>query len=268
MWWLTVYSRIVPKYFKNYWYIDMLASSGANFIKETKDVILGSPLLSYLVPYEQFKHYLFIEIDHKRKETLEKMLEVFDFPPNYDVIQGDCNEKIHSIPINKMDNYFCFIDCEGLDIKWITLERLLPKRGDMLLVFQTGEISRVFGKGKKQGTSQALDDFCGGNWWKKCNSIQELLRRYMHKLEHKANELRGFHNFVDYIRVKGRKQFYYDVLLICRKGPYTLAWSNLKETLENLQDKHIRTALEICKGNQTTLTDFTKKQSKLNNFLN
>ena len=266
MWWLTVYSRIVPRHFHNYWYIDLLSSSGANFIQETKDIILGSPLLSYLVPYEQFKHHFFVEINSRRKKTLDRMLKLFNFS-NYDTIQGDCNEVIQSIPLHAVDNYFCFIDCEGLDVKWSTLETLLSNRGDILLVFQTTEINRVFRKGKKQGISQALDNFCGDEWWKFCDDVQELLEEYMHNLECRANELRKYHNFVDYIRVKGQRHFYYDVFLICRKGPYTDAWSDLKKTLENLQDKHIRAALEVCKGNQTTLSDFIKKQSKLNNFL-
>ena len=266
MWWLTVYSRIVPRHFRNYWYIDLLSSSGANFIQETKDIILGSPLLSYLVPYKQFEHHFFVEINSRRKSTLDRMLKLFNFS-NYDTIQGDCNKEIYTIPLQVIDNYFCFIDCEGLDVRWTTLERLLSNRGDILLVFQTAEINRVFGKGKKQGVSQALDGFCGGNWWKLCSDVQELLEKYMHKLKYKANELRKYPNFVDYIRVKGQGHFYYDVFLICKKGPYIRAWLNLKRTLENLQDKHIKAALEICKGNQTTLSDFIKKQSKLNNFL-
>jgi len=151
-----------------------------------------------------------VEINSRRKSTLDRMLKLFNFS-NYDTIQGDCNKVIYTIPLHVIDNYFCFIDCEGLDVGWTTLERLMSIRGDILLVFQTAEINRVFGKGKKQGISQALDDFCGGAWWKLCNDVQELLEKYMHKLEHKANELRKYPNFVDYIRVKGQGHFYYDV---------------------------------------------------------
>lgn len=79
-----------------------------------------------------------------------------------------------------------------------------------------------------------MDGFCGGDWWKLCNDVQELLEKYMHKLEDKANELRKYPNFVDYIRVKGQGTSTM-MFLICKKGPYIRAWLNLKRTLENLQ---------------------------------
>jgi len=82
MWWLTVYSRIVPRHFKNYWYIDLLSSSGANFIQETKDVILDFLIF---VPYKQFEHHFFVEINSRRKSTLDRMLKLFNFS-NYDTI--------------------------------------------------------------------------------------------------------------------------------------------------------------------------------------
>jgi len=267
MWWLTIYSRIVPKYFSNYWYIDLLASSGANVINETGDIILGSPLLSFLIPHEPFKRHIFIELDTQRRDTLDEMLKHFGFS-NYNVLKGDCNEKVYDIPFDSIDHYFCFIDCEGLDVKWSTLEHLLQYRGDILLVFQTSETKRVFSKAKRGHNMKALNDFCGGNWWQSCNDINDLFNQYANRVKQKANNLRGFDNFVDYVRVMGRGgSFYYDVILICRKGPYVRAWLNLKERLSNLEDKHVKLALKICKGELTTLPEFfERKQPKLNDF--
>ncbi len=266
MWWLTVYSRIVPRYFPEYWYIDLLASSGANVIKETGDVILGSPLLSHLIPYNPFKHHVYIEIDPEKANVLDKMLNHFRFS-NYTIFQGDCNDRVYSIPFNKINHYFCFIDCEGLDIKWSTLEHLLRHRGDILFVFQTSGVNRVFGKGTKRGYSPTLDEFCGGNWWQSCDSIEELLRQYMIRIKQKADKLRRFRNFVDYVRVKGKGgSFVYEVILICRYGDYVRAWLDLKNRLANLEDKDVDMALKICKGEIVPLTEFFKRHKSKKRF--
>ncbi len=266
MWWLTVYSKIVPKHFSNYWYIDLLASSGANFIKQTGDVILGSPLLSFLIPHEPFKHHVFIELDPQKQRTLNRMLRHFAFS-NYSILRGDCNIKVYDIPLNEIDHYFCFIDCEGLEVKWPTLEHLLRYRGDILFVFQTSGVNRVFSKAKRGYNMKALDDFCGGNWWQSCNDIKDLLSQYMVKVKQKADNLRKFENFVDYVRVKGKGGgFVYEVILICRKGEYVRAWLDLKRKLETLEDKDVDVALKICKGELKTLNEFFGQRT-LNSFL-
>jgi len=269
MWWLTVYSRIIPKRFSEYWYIDLLAASGANLIKETGDIILGSPLLSHLIPYEPFKNHIYVECDLGKVKTLDRMLKHFGFS-NYEIFHGDCNNKIYEIPFDKIQHYFCFIDCEGLEVKWSTVEHLLRYHGDILFVFQTSGVNRVFGKGKKLGYSQALNDFCGGDWWLSCTSINDLFNQYINRVREKANDLRRFKNFVDYVRVKGmRGSFVYEVVLICRKGPYTRAWHDLKKRLATLEDKHVSMALKICRGETVvpTLLEFFEPQKKLDNFL-
>ena len=71
------------------------------------------------------------------------------------------------MPLHAIDNHFCFIDCEGLDVEWSTLETLLSNRGDILLVFQTAEINRVFGKGKSKESARlwtAFVEVTGGSY--------------------------------------------------------------------------------------------------------
>ena len=272
MYWLTVYSRIVPKRFSNCWYIDLLASSGANVITETGDIILGSPLLSYLVPYEPFKHHIFVELDSQKQKTLDRMLKHFGLS-DYDILKGDCNKKVRDIPFSDIDHYFCFIDCEGLDVKMSTLKYLLRYRGDVLLVFQTSSVNRVFGKAKRGGYNmRALDDFCGGDWWQSCSDIEDLLNKYISSVKQKTDSSRGFENFVDHVRIKGKGGgFIYEVILICRKGDYIRAWLDLKKKLEALEDEDVKIALKICKGELRMLDEFfgqtAFRQTKLDSFL-
>ena len=185
---------------------------------------------------------------------------------DYDVLKGNCNEKILDIPFSNIDHYFCFIDCEGLEVKMSTLEYLLKYRGDILFVFQTDGVNRVFHKARKGYNMKALDDFCGGDWWQSCSDIGDLLSKYMSRVKQRADSLRGFKNFVDYVRIKGRGKFIYEVILICREGDYVRAWLELKKRLEALEDRHVDIALKICKGELRTLDEFfgqTKKQTTL-----
>jgi len=39
--WVYVYTTIIPKHFKECWYIDLLAGSGTTRVKETGDVVIG-----------------------------------------------------------------------------------------------------------------------------------------------------------------------------------------------------------------------------------
>ena len=61
---------------------------------------------------------------------------------------------------------------------------------------------------------------------------------------------------MDYVRIKGRGKFIYEVILICREGDYVRAWLELKKRLEALEDRHVDIALKICKGELRTLDEF------------
>ncbi len=269
MWWLAVYSKIIPKYFSKFCYIDLLASSGANVIKESGDVVLGSPLLSFLIPDTPFTDHIFVEQDGEKAETLKKILDHFKILDpskfeNYTILKGDCNEKINDISFDKHTHYFCFVDCEGLDVKWTTLSKLIEQKSDILLNFQRSSINRVLAAGIKKGYNHSLNEFCGGDWWEFCKDIDEFATEYIKKIIEHANAVRQDQKiFTDYIRVEGRSgSYYYDVILICKDGPYIRAWKDLKKKLSGLDDKDVYTALRICKGELTTLDDFIPDQSE------
>lgn len=70
MFWVQVYTRIIPKYFSNFYYIDLLAGPGINFIQETNDYVMGSPLIAVKTAYKPFTRHFFFEINKKGRKAL------------------------------------------------------------------------------------------------------------------------------------------------------------------------------------------------------
>jgi hypothetical protein len=71
MWWTDVYTKIIPNHFENYWYLDLLAGSGTNCIRETGDITIGSPFIAYFFARQPFTNYIFIELDEERGRSLK-----------------------------------------------------------------------------------------------------------------------------------------------------------------------------------------------------
>jgi len=252
MWWLTIYTTIIPKYFKKFWYIDLLSGPGINLIQETEDLILGSPLLACIMPQNKFSHYIFIEGDPNKASMLNNILEFLSkehLPISYEVINGDCNTIVPKLPLNECEHFFAFIDYEGLvEVDWNTVNTLLSYPSDILIVFQTDGIRRVLEKAKKSGKEySSLNRFFGDNTWKVASNVDELLELYKRKIK-------KYRSFVDSIKIRGK--YSYDIILACKAGPYIRAWIDLKRVLSAVRDKDVEFVLKICKGNISTLEEF------------
>jgi len=115
MYWVDVYTRIIPKqpkYCSNYWYLDLLAGSGTNYIKETGDIIIGSPFIALFFARQPFTRYIFIEIDNERSLALRKRVRAMGLANRVTVYTHDCNLIIPNMNITAK-HYLAFIDCEG-----------------------------------------------------------------------------------------------------------------------------------------------------------
>ena len=266
MWWVDVYTRIIPKYRRAYWYVDLLAGSGTNYIKETGDVIIGSPFIAYFFARESFKRYVFMEKDRNRASALMRRISHIGISDLTDVYVGDCNELITRINLDNADHILVFIDCEGLDVAWDTVMRLLEKRSwsDIIIVFQTQALQRTLGRALKGFPDEkTLTKFMGDERWREAESIDELLQLYM-------NRLREFRGYVESIRVRGAYSL--DIILACRPGSYTSAWEYLKRKFSYITSYDAELALRICKGEFQALSEFFPDiqpdiQPKLTDFL-
>ena len=78
--------------------------------------------------------------------------------PKVNIINQNCNKALNWLKLST-DHYLTFIDCEGLDVYWSTMKKLLEKPGDIIVLFQTSEIKRVLGKTEE--TRESLSIFVG-----------------------------------------------------------------------------------------------------------
>ena len=54
----------------------------------------------------------------------------------------------------------------------------------------------------------------------------------------------------------GNKQFYYDIILVCKNGPYVRVWKYLKERLDLQAPEIIKNTLDILQGRATRIIDW------------
>ena len=265
MWWLSIYTHIIPNYFRNYWYIDLFSGPGLNFVRETGDYLPGSPILA-CNSYKPFTQYIFIEENRQRCKSLKRILSHLNFN-NYKIYCRDCHTVISNLHINA-DHSFIFADCERPShIKWETIEKLLSKPSDMLIVFHTNSAYRELEAARRtRRDSRVLTEMFGDDSWRRASDGEELLDMFSNKLQSSFKRI----NFTHPIKIKGR--YSYHIILACRKSKgkrdYTDAWIELGEKMTNLSDKHAKIALKICQG-QAKLEDFREffRQRTLENFI-
>lgn len=107
-------------------YFDLFAGGAENVDRITQEPFPGSPWIALDTDDPPFTKLRFFELD--RPEELESRLRA-DFPGrDLRVLQGDCNETIHMAlaelePLARAPA-FAFIDPDGPDVRWSTLEAL------------------------------------------------------------------------------------------------------------------------------------------------
>jgi three-Cys-motif partner protein len=120
-----MYTRIIPKYFKKMYYIDLLAGAGVCKIRETGDVVAGSALVASTYCCNPFDEYLLVEADKEKAHALDNRMKAI--VTNAIVFPCDCNDCIDEVLVRlpKGAHYLAFVDCEGLEVNWSTVEKLL-----------------------------------------------------------------------------------------------------------------------------------------------
>lgn len=262
MYYLDVYTKIISNasWCKEMVFIDMLADSGINKIKETGDLIAGSPLIAAKFAHRPFDKFLLVDWNRDHAKALELRLNSINIQPN--VFSGDCNEVISEvikeIPTSS-SHYLAFIDNEGLDVNWETMRKLLKFPGDIIFNFPTKLIDRCFGKYKgkiHKKDENKFNEFFGNDEWKNANNAYELLNIYMNKIRDNNREL------VESIDIKSTKggQFNYHLIFATKRtksgSPYFDVVKRLKERTEKSYGQLVDKALKILTGKSTDLEMF------------
>lgn len=167
------YSVILSKqsYLKHV-YIDAFAGAGVHLSKETKGVVLGSPLNALYVD-PPFKELHLIDLDGKKIGILKELTNEYD---NVHIYEGDSNKILLNevFPKVKYEDYrrgLCLLDPYGLHLEWQVLETAAAMESiEILLNFPIMDMNRnVFWRDMEAVDSKdiaRMTSFWGDDSWK------------------------------------------------------------------------------------------------------
>ena len=156
-------------------YIDLLAGPGKVTIDrassfQSAEFHLGSPLIALTTDYP-FTHYWFVEKDENHFEALEKRVSSSQIDSRIKIINNDCNVAVddicREIESLKGSINMAFLDPEGLELPWNTIEKLAKiDRMDLIVLFSTSGFLRNVVNCFENETYATLDRVFGGTEWR------------------------------------------------------------------------------------------------------
>lgn len=185
-------------------YIDLQAGPGKNSFSSSGDVILGSPLLALTTRYP-FANLFLVEMGLSEFGALETRVGASERASSAKHFNEDCNlavdtivERIRQIDAEYIDGIWpclnlAFLDPEGLEVEWRTVEKLASlQRMDLIINFSTSGITRNAGMAAQKNEDTIFDRFFGTREWRKVyeqarsggNSLirRELIDFYLSRL--------------------------------------------------------------------------------------
>ena len=171
---LEVFLQVARKHIDHYHdfdsaiYVDLFAGCGATRVPQTGDWLAGSPVLAAggRLPFDKI---ICIEKDARNAEALEARLSLFQ-GREWKVLRGDCNEIARGLKASvhsKNPLVFVFVDPEGMEIHWSTLEALSGQFRCMDILFNfTYGAERVLGELRAGGAlgEAIMTAFAGPDW--------------------------------------------------------------------------------------------------------
>jgi len=259
---LQVCTTIISKHkhiFKEMYYVDLFAGSGINKIKNGRNFLIGSPLISALNHYDKYTKMFYAEKNPEYAKALQLRLKTLG-KKNLEVFEGKYEDYLPNIltRINKPDAYtFFFIDPHSTEFSWEHMQEILSTRSDILFTFMTTEINRAAGFARSGlGGEEKLKNLFGDNSWSSAKSPEELVQIY------KKNILKIRTNAViKTIKVQSQQfNFYYHLFFITNKtkgqNPWIKAIDTVKKEIEKNSDAAVKMALRIINKEQTQLFQF------------
>lgn len=234
-------------------YIDLQAGPGKNKIDNR--IYLGSPLISLEVN-PPFDHYWFNELGKPEFDALQQRIVHSPLRNRVHLTSMDANEAIEGVTsgIQAMDREaaaqgqwstfnVAFLDPEGLEIKWATIEKLAQiNRMDLIINFSTMGIFRNMNQDLQ--TATVLDEYFGTSEWRSAveqsNPIQR--RRALINLYRNRLEPFGYHITDDFewsrhdISMRNSKNAEVYSLIFASKHPLgDDFWKKVKDQVEKLR---------------------------------
>lgn len=205
---LQVYLEIFTNSMKNknwsgFYFLDLQSGPGKNRIGQ--DVLLGSPLIA-LNLQTPFTFYRFNEKDQRLAEALRTRVQASPYPDRVQIHQSDVNDIVHTI-CDEIDEYdksskpgqwpslnVAFLDPEGLELHWSSVERLARvNRMDLIINFSTGGINRLAGS----KDYELIHAFFGNDGWLEDMKLSTPQQRRRALITRYLNQLKRFGYYVE-----------------------------------------------------------------------
>ena len=233
-------------------YVDILAGSGLDRIRDTGSFVSGSTIVACESPIRRkFDHILAIENNPDFAMALAKRLRLFRQSDTCEVIGYDAENHVDSIErflAKHNAHYLAFVDYEGLGgFPWSNMERLLKHRGDLFITF-IPNIGRVWSR-NWDGDREAIARLVGDDVASEAATHDDLFTGYLEKIR----KLRP--NSLD-IRIRSGGTYHY-MLIFCAGQKRMPGWfdalESLKSKIEMFDGNDVKDALDRIEGRQDTL---------------
>lgn len=166
------------KPWRNIRYIDLFAGTGKCFVKDTKQVFLGSALLA-LTTKHPFTDYIFVDLSKENIEALSKRSSavhynavIKNYIDNSNIVVDDIVKQI-----KQRDQEFirgkwrslnlAVLDPEGLELEWSTVAKLAEiKRMDLIIHYSQFGLTRNMENCYSIQDETVIDRFFGDRQWR------------------------------------------------------------------------------------------------------
>jgi len=227
--WANLYSTIINSHFPSHRFVDLLAGAGRTKIKETKGkLIKGSVfVVDTFAEKHLFVKYVLVENNSERYEALKERTSFFK--ERCEVIPKDCNKVVEDIFSDYPDHNLVFVDNEGFDVGWKSIETIMKAKADIIINYPTSYFRRIV----KTSPNKATEFFGDESWRLAMSDREHSAKIYMENLktayERIKKEVTNRHikAYVKNIRL-GNSSYFYDIILVCKQGAYTRFWEQLR----------------------------------------
>ncbi len=191
-------------------FLDLMAGPGKNRIRDTKQIILGSPLLSLTTKYP-FTGYFFIDFDPANTSALEERCKASPSLGNVHLKTGDCNilvnDVVKELKLNEHKSLnLAFLDPEGLELRWSTVAQLVNiRRMDMIINYPQSGLTRMMTNVYQSVDENVIDLFFGTREWRKIyagylarrtfsihRELIDLYKAQLHQLGYQEDDILDF----------------------------------------------------------------------------
>lgn len=280
---VNMYTRVISKHRDDFFYIDALAGSGVSEYGDGQ-CFLGSAIVAAKAAAEPFSKMYFIEGKKEKKEALETRLDFVFNDPNFNiqepedwqVYHGDANDIVHDITGDMWKqatpdpsfNYFAFIDNQGLNFFWESMEELGDLTGDLLINYPAAQ-GVGMNLNNKAAHDGKLGEFFGRDMWPVQPKTRENYKsEYMKQLESLFDTgCRQVATKVD----SGSKSYYYDIIYATRRtsrgSGYAEAIEYVKEFVEAVDGSDVEKMLRVMRGDQPAIEEFLPEESNIDESL-